>query len=253
MKRFWTCLKVLAAPLVFGLSMFILFACILGLSWLTDSFSLGGRIKYLIEIFVPQVKVLVWPVCVFCAMCLFKDEIVAVFCELKRLISKVRQVNAAGGTVIFATGQEGNGDDDEGFKGEAKKVMPKEPTVNIEKQIEEFCYEDAQECFQLKLQPHVSLAAREGRMEFSGLDARGGVIVAYELLRVRELGDVWTYMRKVGEFARRTKLTPERLSLVLYVVWREGCEKVLIDPLDMQKYGVSVRVKNLAENECRRH
>lgn len=248
-----SCLKVLAAPIVIALSLFIIFACIVGLSWLTDCCSLGGRIKYLIEIFVPQLKVLVWPVCVFSAMCLFKDEIVAVFCELKQLVSKVRQVNAAGGTVIFATGQERNGDDDEGAKGETKKVMPKEPMVNVEKQIEEFCYEDAKECFQLMLQPHVSLAARAGRMEFSGLDARGGVIVAYELLRVRELEDVWAYMRKVGEFARRAKLTPERLSLVLYVVWREGCEKVLIDPLDMQKYGVSVRVKNLAENECRRH
>ena len=250
MKRFWTCLKVLAAPLVFGLSMFILFACIWGLSWLTDRFSLGGRIKYLIEIFVPQLKVLVWPGCVFCAMCLFKDEIVAVFCELKRLVSKVRQVNAAGGTVIFATGQERSGDDDEGAKGETKKASPKEPVANAEKQIEEFCYEDAKECFQLMLKPHVSLAARDGRMEFSGLDARGGVIVAYELLRVRELEDVWIYMRKVSEFARRTKLTPERLSLVLYVVWREGCEKVPIDPIDMQKYGVSVRVKNLSENDC---
>lgn len=253
MKRFLTCLRVLAAPLVLGLSLLILFACVLILSWLTDCFSLGGRIKYLFAMFVPQLKVLVWPVCVFCAMCLFKDEIVAVFCELKQLVSKVRQVNAAGGTVIFATGQERNGDDDEGAKGETKKVMPKEPMVNVEKQIEEFCYEDAQECFQLKLRSHVSLAARDGRMEFSGLDARGGGIVAYELLRVRQLEDVWTYMRKVGEFSRRAKLTPERLSLVLYVVWREDCEKVPIDPIDMQKYGVPVRVKNLAENECRKH
>lgn len=253
MQRFWSCLKVLAAPIVIGLSLFVMFFCVAGLSWLTDCFSLGRIMKYLIEIFIPQMKVLVWPICAFCAMCLFKDEIVAVFCELKRLVSKVRQVNAAGGTIIFAAGQELNGGDGEELKGETKKVMPKEPMVNVEKQIEEFCYEDAKECFQLMLQPHVSLAARDGRMEFSGLDARGGIIVAYELLRVRKIEDVWAYMRKVGEFARRAKLTPERLSLVLYVVWRGGCEKVLIDPLDMQKYGVSVRVKNLAENECRKH
>lgn len=252
MKRFLTCLKVLAAPLVFGLSMFILFACILGLSWLTDSFSLGKRIKYLIEIFVPQMKVLVWPACVFCAMCLFKDEIVAVLCELKRLISKVRQVNAVGGTVVFAGGSMGDGETVGEQKGEGKSSAPLEPTMSAARQIEKFCYEDAMEFFQLRLQPDVSVAAKESRMRFSGVDMRKGVITAYELLRVSKLEEVWTYMRKVAEFVQGSKLPLDSFSLVLYVVWREGSEKRQLDPHTLQKYGVAVKVKNLTEGECRK-